>query len=1115
MKGSSGSGSFARAFRRGLLLVVYGLVAGLTCIGVAWPQASSGPNSSAANSSGASAPNLATPPRSIDLSSMKFRGLSRSRSQDGVWHFTLDFIDDDRVLVTFETAALTRRQPNCPRTHDDRIVHAVVFDSQSGAVVRQADWYLHDHQKYLWALGSGQMLLRRGESLYQVDRDLNETLLVNLPGLAWTSVTPDGKQIVAETEVEATPADVKKAAPPNYQLSFIDAGTHSVLKTVKLNRLIPVNATSEGYAEAVLKNGWIWLVRFAQAGGKPVPVTRVRSACPPELNYSGESTLLIGRCTAGPSYYTVSSFTTAGQFLWRQRWPQEAKIPLLTRSASGVRFALSTIAPEAPQTMNETEEEAAPKQRAERLAVFDSATGAPVRELELRPAVAIGGNAALSPSGNQVAVLRDASVEIYPLPEPTKEQTAAFAAIKAGTPGLMPPTRAIDPGEELDAEVDEGASDALPVVAKRAAERPPDGPDAGPTKPSDEPAAEGEDQESSASAITFHSHSKAVAEDVIVTDSKGRPVTGLKKSDFILTEDGKPQEIRYFEEHVLNASAQAPAPSFKRSPNLFSNVNSEVRTDSSTLILWDTLNTPMEDQERARDALIHYLKNKARGESFAICTLSSELQLVRGFTTDQHQLLLSVLGKRARPSPILNGQQADDKSLAMLRSLAHNMRNLNDTSSTLAVNMALMEQSVEDAKLSQDDLRLLITVDAFDQLARYLSGIPGRKNVLWLSAAFPLARLASPDGLVQGAFKNERNFQGRMRQTLDLLASARVSVYPVDVRGVTVNSSFETSTTLRFNVDLPSGSLTTTSGTSTRMAANPAASNSNLTNDHQAPAPGVVNQNIEDASKRNAEHLTMDLIAEQTGGHAFFGGNDIEDSIKKVVEQGTNYYLLSYTPSDRQYDGQFRTIGVKVAGRGYHLAYRTGYYAEDPSQRSDRARFLLQNSSLAGMLHGSPESKQIPFEVHVERVGEPKLMTPDSAPETSVKTKGPVRVQHYVLDYAISASQLHFESNQAGWLHGSVRLLANSFDRDGRYMSQGASTASTDLKPSDYRQVLNAGLRVRQEMDVPAEAASLRLGVQDLASANIGTLELSLPVDEAKDDPLARRDHAMPPVEPE
>ena len=56
---------------------------------------------------------------------------------------------------------------------------------------------------------------------------------------------------------------------------------------------------------------------------------------------------------------------------------------------------------------------------------------------------------------------------------------------------------------------------------------------------------------------------------------------------------------------------------------------------------------------------------------------------------------------------------------------------------------------------------------------------------------------------------------------------------------------------------------------------------------------------------------------------------------------------------------------------------------------------------------------------------------------------------------------------------------------------------------------------MRREMDVPADATFLRLGVQDLASANIGTLELPLPVPEPKDDPLARRESALPPVEPD
>jgi len=126
-----------------------------------------------------------------------------------------------------------------------------------------------------------------------------------------------------------------------------------------------------------------------------------------------------------------------------------------------------------------------------------------------------------------------------------------------------------------------------------------------------------------------------------------------------------------------------------------------------------------------------------------------------------------------------------------------------------------------------------------------------------------------------------------------------------------------------------------------------------------------------------------------------------------------------------------------------------------------------------------------------------------------------IRLQHYSVDYAIPASSLRFSPGLEGVFHGSFRLLANSYDPDGRGLMQSASTAEANLKPESYRAALSDGFRIRQELDVPAEASFLRLGVTDLSSSYIGTLEIPLPVAVPKDSPIARREGSNPPVEPD
>ena len=132
--------------------------------------------------------------------------------------------------------------------------------------------------------------------------------------------------------------------------------------------------------------------------------------------------------------------------------------------------------------------------------------------------------------------------------------------------------------------------------------------------------------EGQAPAATFQAQTRAVEVDVVVLDSHGEPVKGLRKDDFAITEDGTSQTATFFEEHPSGTA----------------------RSDSAAnVLLIDTLNTPKEDQSFARRQVAEYLNKMPAGTSLAIFSVGQTLRMVQGFTTDRSMLLAAVNDKKS------------------------------------------------------------------------------------------------------------------------------------------------------------------------------------------------------------------------------------------------------------------------------------------------------------------------------------------------------------------------------------------------------------------------------------------------------------------------------------
>src|SRR5215831_7198213 len=110
-----------------------------------------------------------------------------------------------------------------------------------------------------------------------------------------------------------------------------------------------------------------------------------------------------------------------------------------------------------------------------------------------------------------------------------------------------------------------------------------------------------------------------------------------------------------------------------------------------------------------------------------------------------------------------------------------------------------------------------------------------------------------------------------------------------------------------------------------------------------------------------ADHETMDELAEGSGGHAFYNTNGLAAAIATAVEDGANYYTLSYSPTNKKYDGRLRRIHVKLARRGYSLSYRRSYFADDEKTFEEKAADAPFAHARGTMERGAPLAHEIVF----------------------------------------------------------------------------------------------------------------------------------------------------------
>jgi VWFA-related protein len=386
---------------------------------------------------------------------------------------------------------------------------------------------------------------------------------------------------------------------------------------------------------------------------------------------------------------------------------------------------------------------------------------------------------------------------------------------------------------------------------------------------------------------------KLITVSVIVRDKHGQPITDLTKSDFVLLDGKKQQAIQVFSTEKTEVVPEAePTPP----PDTYSNEigRGGLTPSNLTIILLDSLNTEFFDRGYPRGQVRKLLLTLQPQDRVALYALDSRLRVLHDFTSDASSLLAALKG----------GKDDELQDVDVPAS---------DQSNTRAWRMAALadeDESIHREQTSQN--RVATTAEALRTIAEHVSYLPGRKNLIWISADFPFYLESgniqrTPDGkklvypteteLVERAFSN-----------------ADIAVYPIDARGLISGGTDE-----------------------------------------------IANKSVDKQDAEMAESSNMEALARRTGGHAYRDTNGISRSVRQTIDGSRVSYQLSFYPDNVTWDGSFHKLQVKVNLHDAQVEARDGYFAlAEPNLTREMVRGMIAQAA-----HSPIDATGIRFSIHV------------------------------------------------------------------------------------------------------------------------------------------------------
>jgi VWFA-related protein len=518
-------------------------------------------------------------------------------------------------------------------------------------------------------------------------------------------------------------------------------------------------------------------------------------------------------------------------------------------------------------------------------------------------------------------------------------------------------------------------------------------------------------------APTFKVRVNLVLVRVVVRDQQGHVVPNLKKEDFQLTDNRKPQTISTFgvetpESHVVatTTSADADVPA---DPAVAKAVAAAL-PQRFVSVVFDDEHLTMQDAMFVRNAASKFFDSLAASDRVGIYSTSG--QFAQEFT-DDHELLRKSLLNIISHSPTAGTHDCPDISYYQ----ADLIQNKNDTQAIAvatedAVECAFQGDETQKAAaqsmalstaglvLTREDSSTEYALRHMEDVLRRLGAMPGQRIMVFVSPGFIPSTL-----------------QLEFSDVVDRATKSNIVINTIDARGL-------------YTPDL-----------------------GDITNPNIDPPKIAGYKASYRVAAQSAQDEVLAEFADGTGGTFFHNRNDVDEGLREAGAAPAMTYLLGFSPQNMKLDGSLHTIKVSFVHKtNYKIQARHGYFA--PRHVVDPVEEAKQEIQEA--LFSQDEIRDLPVDLHTQF-----FKTDNYQAKLAVLTH-------------VDIKGVHFRKAD-GRTRDDLTVATAIFDENGNYVTGGEKIVQMKLLDPTYDRMMKSGLNLKSSFEVKPGTYLVRQVVRD------------------------------------